>query len=81
MSQPNYTTITPNRERGQHLKFEDRVSIKIFRKSGHSLRAIGEALSCCPCTVKYELDRATRKMDKEAEIRSIELKKDKQHMK
>lgn len=61
MSQPNYTTITPNRERGQHLKFEDKVSIKIFRKSGHSLRAIGEALSCCPCTVKYELDRATGK--------------------
>lgn len=61
MSQLNYTTITPNRERVQHLKFEDMVSIKIFRKLAHSLRAIGEALSCSPSTVKYELDRPTGK--------------------
>lgn len=59
MSQVNYTTITPNRERGQHLKFEDRVSIKIFRKLGYSLRAIGQVLSCSASTVKYELDRGT----------------------
>ncbi|MBQ5758858.1 MAG: helix-turn-helix domain-containing protein, partial [Schwartzia sp.] len=48
MSRNNSTMITPSRERGQHLKFEDRVSIKIYRKLKYTLRAIAEALGCSP---------------------------------
>ena len=53
------TMITPDRERGQHLKFEDRCSIQIFRKLGYSLRRIAEELDCSPSTVMYELRRGT----------------------
>ena len=59
MDQLNTTTITPDRERGQHLKFEDRCSIKIFKKLGHSLRSIAMAIDCSPSTVMYELRRGT----------------------
>lgn len=38
MDQTYSTTFTPDRERGQHLKFEDRCSIKIYKKLGYSLR-------------------------------------------
>ena len=59
MDQLNSTTFTPDRERGQHLKFEDRCSIKIFKKMGYSLRKIAEALDCSPSTVMYEVKRGT----------------------
>ena len=59
MDQLNSTTFTPERQRHQHLIFEDRCSIKIFRKLGHSLRSIAEALDCSPSTVLYELRRGT----------------------
>ncbi len=56
----NYSTInTPNRERGKHLKFEDRVTIKVCRKLGLALRPIAELLNCSPSTVSYELRRGT----------------------
>lgn len=56
----NYsTTITPDCEMGQHLKFEDRVSIKIYRQQGHSLRSIADVIGCSPSTVMYELRRCT----------------------
>ena len=56
----NYsTTITPNRERGQYLKFEDRISIKIYRQQGHSLRSIADVIGGSPSTVMYELKRGT----------------------
>lgn len=56
----NYsTTITPTRERGQHLKFEDRISIKIYHELGYTLRAIADAIDCSPSTVMYELKRGT----------------------
>ena len=56
----NYsTTIAHDRERGQHLNFEDRVSIKIYRQQGHSLRSIADAIGCSPSTVMYELRRGT----------------------
>lgn len=54
-----FTTITPDRERGQHLGFEERCSIKIFRKLGYSLRKIGEILNCSASTVFNELRRGT----------------------
>ena len=38
MSQTNSSTFTPSRQRGQHLKFEDRCSLKIFKKLNFSLR-------------------------------------------
>ena len=50
MSRNYSTTITASRERGQHLKFEDRVSIKIYKKLKYTLRAIAEALGCSPST-------------------------------
>jgi len=59
MDQLNATTFTPDRERGQHLKFEDRCSIKIFKKLGHSLRSIAAELDCSPSTIMYELRRGT----------------------
>ena len=59
MDQLNTTTFTPDRERGQHLRFEDRCSIKVFKKLGHSLRTIASALNCSPSTVMYELRRGT----------------------
>ena len=61
MDQLNTTTFTPDRERGQHLRFEDRCTIKVFKKLGHSLRSIAEAIDCSPSTVMYELRRGTGK--------------------
>ena len=46
--------ITPSREKGQHLKFEDRVSIKIYRKLKYTLRAIADVLDCSPSTHYYD---------------------------
>ena len=48
MSRNNSTMITPSRERCQHLKFEDRVSIKIYRKLKYTLTAIADVLDCSP---------------------------------
>lgn len=59
MDQLNSTTFAPERQRHQHLLFEDRCSIKIFRALGHSLRSIAEVLDCSPSTVLYELRRGT----------------------
>ncbi|MCH3955417.1 MAG: IS30 family transposase [Eubacterium sp.] len=59
MDQLNFTTITPDRERGQHLRFEERCSIKIFKKLGYSLRKIAQQINCSPSTVMYELRRGT----------------------
>ena len=59
MDQLNTTIFTPDRERGQHLKSEDRCSIKIFKKLGYSLRNIAIELNCSPSTVMYELRRGT----------------------
>ena len=61
MDHLNFTTFTPDRERGQHLKFEDRCSIKIFKKLGYSLRSIASAIDCSPSTVLNELKRGTGK--------------------
>lgn len=59
MDRLNATTFSPDRERGQHLRFEDRCSIKIFRKLGYSLRGIAESLNCAASTVLYEIRRGT----------------------
>ena len=59
MNRFNTTTIMPDRERGQHLKFEDRCTIKIYRKHGYSLRGIAKVIDCSPSTVMYELRRGT----------------------
>lgn len=61
MDRVNSTTTTPERERGQHLGFEERCSIKIFKKLGYSLRRIAESIDCSPSTVMYELRRGTGK--------------------
>lgn len=54
----NYST-TPERARGQHLKFEDRCSIKICKKLGLSLRKIATVVDCAASTVLNELRRGT----------------------
>lgn len=59
MDHMNSTIITPNRERGQHLRFEDRCTIKLCRKLGFSLRKIGGILDCAASTVSNELRRGT----------------------
>lgn len=59
MSQPNSTIVLLDRERGQHLKFEDRCSIRIYKKLGYSLREIAKAVDCSPTTVMNELKRGT----------------------
>ena len=59
MDRFNNTTMIPDRERGQHLKFEDRCTIKIYKKQGYSLRGIDEVIDCSPSTVMYELRRGT----------------------
>lgn len=55
MNQLNSTTFTPDRQRGQHLKFEDRCSICIFNKLGYSLRKTAETIGCYASTVLNEL--------------------------
>ena len=50
MDQLNSTTFTLDRQRGQHLKFEDRCSIRIFNKLGYSLRKTAETIGCSAST-------------------------------
>lgn len=59
MDQSYSTTLTTDRKRGQHLKFEDRCTIKILHQQGYSLRRIAAALNCSPSTVLNELRRGT----------------------
>ena len=61
MDQLNSTTFTPDRQRGQHLKFEDRCSIRIFNKLGYSLRKTAETIGCSSSTVLNELHRGVGK--------------------
>ena len=59
MDQLNSTTFIPDRQRGQHLKFEDRCSISIFKRLDYPLRKIAEVINCSASTVMYELKRGT----------------------
>lgn len=61
MDQLNSTTFTPDRQRGQHLKFEDRCSIRIFNKLGYSLRKAAETIGCSASTVLNEIRRGVGK--------------------
>lgn len=47
MDQFHCITLTPNSdsERGQHLKFEEKCTIKTLRKLGYSLRVIAKAVA------------------------------------
>ena len=45
MGHINSTTINTDRKRGKHLKFEDRCSIKVFRKLKYSMRIIADELN------------------------------------
>lgn len=77
MDQLNSTTFTPDRQRGQHLKFEDRCSIRIFNKLGYSLRKTAETIGCSASTVLNELRRGVGKRNgKEDVILSILLNVD-----
>lgn len=61
MDQINSTTFTPDRQKGQHLKFEDRCNIRIFNKLGYSLRKTAETICCYTSTVLNELRRSVVK--------------------
>ena len=57
MGHINSTTINTDWKRGKHLNFEDRCSIKVFRKLKYSMRRIADELNCSPSTIMYELRR------------------------
>ena len=59
MDQQYFTTLTTNHKRGQHLKFEDKCTIKVLHQLGYSLRRIATAINCSPSTVLNELQRGT----------------------
>lgn len=46
---------------GQHLKIEDRCSIRIFNKLGYSLRKTDETIGFCTSTVLNEIRSSVRK--------------------
>lgn len=56
----NHTnSTTPEREKGQHLRFEDRCSIHTCKKLELSLRKTAEVVGCSASTVLNELRRGT----------------------
>lgn len=59
MDCPNYITVEPERNPGQHLQREDRGAIQRLRRLGHSNRAIARELNCTPTTVGNKLGRGT----------------------
>lgn len=52
-------STTPEREKGQHRRFEDRCSIKTCRKLKLSLRKTAEVVGCVTSTVLNELRKGT----------------------
>ena len=54
-----YTTIQPERKRGQHLQREDRGAIQRLKRLGYSNRAIAKEIGCAPTTIGNELRRGT----------------------
>lgn len=59
MSHTNCITASSDRQRGKHLNFEDRCTIKICRKMNLSLRKTAEIVNCSASTVSNELKRGT----------------------
>ena len=57
MSHSNCITANSNRQRGKHLNFEDRCTIKVCRKMNLSLRKTAGIVNCSPSTVMNELKR------------------------
>ena len=55
MGHINSTTINTDWKRGKHLNFEDKCSIKVFRKLKYSMRRIADELNCSPSTIMYKL--------------------------
>lgn len=57
MDQLNSNTNIPNRERGKHLTFEDRCSIKVCLKLGLHFRSIANLVNCSIGTISNEIKR------------------------
>lgn len=55
----DYSTVQPERKRGQHLGPEERGAIKALKKQGLGVRAISRVIGCAPSTVTNELKRGT----------------------
>ena len=61
MSLTYSTTFTPDRERGKHLSFEDRCTIKICLRLKRSFRSIADIVNCSIGTISNEVKRGTGK--------------------
>ena len=57
MSRKHYTPEPIKRQRGEHLKLDDRGKIETLYKQGWSMREIAKFVGCSPQTVSNELKR------------------------
>ena len=59
MDSQEYTTMSAERKRGQHLGPEERGAIKALKRQGLGVRAIARNIGCSPATIHNELKRGT----------------------
>lgn len=57
-----HSTTQNSRRKGQHLKYEDRVTIQLRLKDGWSPSQIAKEIGCAPNTVRNEISRGTVKL-------------------
>ena len=57
-------SITSSHKKGKHLSYDDRHTIQLRLKDGHSIRAIAREIGCSPSTVSNEIKRGTVSMYK-----------------
>jgi len=57
MDSQNYTIVSSDRKKGQHLRIADRGAIQVLNRLGYSNRAIAKTIGCSPSTVSNELKR------------------------
>jgi len=54
----DYST-TASHIKGKHLSYDDRHTIQLRLKDGHSIRSIAREIGCSPSTVSNEIKRGT----------------------
>jgi len=52
-------SITASHRKGKHLSYDDRLTIQLRLKDGHSIRSIAREIGCSPSTVSNEIKRGT----------------------
>jgi len=55
-------SITTSHVKGRHLSYDDRHTIQLRLKDGHSIRSIAREIGCSPSTVSNEIKRGTVSM-------------------